>query len=385
MTPALPRVAALLHHPAQHFSPGFRALAENSSIELRVFYWSTRSGGAFDPGFDRHVQWDVDLLHGYDHWSANVEGVSASGVAALWKALGRFAPGVVLSFGWAEVISIAGTAWAFSRQVPVVLYGDASWQHERRGAIGAGRAVYLRALFRIAHGAISTGTFNREFYIRRGMSPGRIVDGCCPVDVEAFARERTAVATRLSRSPLRIGFAGKLIDIKGGDEFLAGLALLSPDLDWEAVVIGDGPLRADLELLGRELGIASRVQFLGFRNQSEMPALLAGLDVLCITSYEDRRVLVATEALAAGAVVVVSTQTAIWGKGDLVQHDVTGLVYRSGDPFRLARAVETLADPTVRNRLRAHADALLPSQTPAAFASFVSRAAREAVSASARP
>ena len=49
-----------------------------------------------------------------------------------------------------------------------------------------------------------------------------------------------------------------------------------------------------------------------------MPELLAGFDVLVVPSRFDMRVLVSIEAMAAGAVIVVSAATAIWGPGDLV-------------------------------------------------------------------
>lgn len=98
------------------------------------------------------------------------------------------------------------------------------------------------------------------------------------------------------------------------------------------MVIGDGPLMADLTALAGQLSIDDHVTFHGFANASEMPELLAALDVVVVPSRSDMRVLVSIEAMAAGTAIVVSDTTAVWEPGDLVADGVTGLVYQSGDP-----------------------------------------------------
>jgi glycosyltransferase involved in cell wall biosynthesis len=50
-----------------------------------------------------------------------------------------------------------------------------------------------------------------------------------------------------------------------------------------------------------------------------MPKLLAGFDVVVVPSRLDMRVLVTIEAMAAGAAVIVSDATAVWGPGDLMR------------------------------------------------------------------
>ena len=46
---------------------------------------------------------------------------------------------------------------------------------------------------RISDGALSTGAFNREFYIRYGMNPRHIWPGVCPADTESFGHARNGV------------------------------------------------------------------------------------------------------------------------------------------------------------------------------------------------
>jgi glycosyltransferase involved in cell wall biosynthesis len=189
---------------------------------------------------------------------------------------------------------------------------------------------------------------SRRRLVDRNLQPGvlyplryafrRIWPGVCPADTALFgqaraSRERTVKGEVFG---LRIGYAGKLITSKGVDELIRACSLLPRDRAWSLTVVGDGPLMADLTALAGQLHIDDRVSFRGFANASEMPKLLGSFDVV-VPSRSDMRVLVSIEATAAGAAIVVSDATALWGPGDLVADGVTGLVYRSGDPAGLAR------------------------------------------------
>src|SRR4051812_45313839 len=66
--PRKARVAIVVSHPIQHFVPFYRALARQGEIDLRVFFASTFAlKPSLDAGFNMMVQWDVDLLGGYEH------------------------------------------------------------------------------------------------------------------------------------------------------------------------------------------------------------------------------------------------------------------------------------------------------------------------------
>ena len=137
---------------------------------------------------------------------------------------------------------------------------------------------------------------------------------------------------------------------------------------------------ADLRALSDQLCIARRVTFHGFANTSEMPKLLASFDVVVVPSRFDMRVLVTIEAMAAGAVIVVSDTTAVWGPGDLVTDEITGLVYRSGDPAALARQLRRLLDePGLVGRLSADGARRAADFGPDSFARTLASSVRACV------
>jgi glycosyltransferase involved in cell wall biosynthesis len=267
------------------------------------------------------------------------------------------------------------------------MYGDTTWQHSASGRHRLARSAALHLLLRRCAGAVSTGTFNREFYIQHGMDPRRIWPGVCPADTETFG------AARAGRRPpgaddgeLRIGFAGKLIARKGVDELIRAAALLAPGRAWSITVVGDGPLLPELRALVAELGLCDRVTFRGFANTTEMPKLLAGFDVVVIPSRLDMRALVTTEAMATGAAVIVSDTTAVWGPGDLIEDGVTGLVYRSGEPAMLASQLgRLLDDPALLDRLQHCGAEQSVRFGPAAFARTIRDAAQMCLSGGSGP
>jgi glycosyltransferase involved in cell wall biosynthesis len=339
------RVSVVMDHPAQQFVRGLQVLSALEEVDLNVLYGSV-SPQVHDKGFDREVTWDVDLLEGY---SASKPPHSASMVGRLaWlrKQLRAGRPQVVLCYGWAAPIARATILLCLLSRTPLLLYGDSTWQHSSLGRHGLIRSLVLRQLMRICAGAVSTGTFNREFYIQHGMDPLRIWPGVCPADTEMFGQARSPECGMPGNetAPLKIGFAGKLIPRKGADVLLRAAALLPTTPPWSLTIVGAGPLMEVLQGDTADLGVGDRVMFHGFANTTEMPKLLAGFDVVVVPSRLDMRVLVTIEAMAAGAVIVVSDATAVWGPGDLVQDGVTGLVHASGDPADLARQLRRLLD-----------------------------------------
>jgi glycosyltransferase involved in cell wall biosynthesis len=363
-------IALVIDHPAQHFVRGFQLLAAEPGLRAYVCYGSVPER-AYDAEFGRPVSWDIDLLGGYA-WAAPG---SARTTPWLFRELRKTQPDVVVCYGWAAPVARAAIAYCLLTRTPLLMYGDTTWQHSSSGRRAAARTAALNLLLRQCAGAVSTGTFNREFYIRHGMNPRHIWPGVCPADTDSFAAAR-AERPAAAGGELRIGFAGKLVARKGVDELLRAAALLPSGRAWSVTVVGDGPLQPELRALTAELGLGDRVVFRGFANATEMPKLLAGFDVVVVPSRLDMRVLVTTEAMAAGAAVLVSDATAVWGPGDLVEEGVTGLVYRSGEPAMMARQLERLLDnPELLDRLQRGGAERSARFGPTAFAHTMADAA----------
>jgi glycosyltransferase involved in cell wall biosynthesis len=130
-----------------------------------------------------------------------------------------------------------------------------------------------------------------------------------------------------------IGFIGQLIPRKGVDVLLRALALIRDEI-WQCVLLGEGPEQRDLENLSIELGIDSRVFFLGF--QSNRLRYLKHFDLFVIPSYREGMPRALLEALAAGVPCVGAH---IPGIQELLENGVTGFTVPPGNSGALARAL----------------------------------------------
>ena len=114
----------------------------------------------------------------------------------------------------------------------------------------------------------------------------------------------------------------------------------------EFLLVGDGPLRQDLEREAASLGLGASAIFLGDRQ--DMPAVLASLDVAILTSDSESLSNVILEAMAAGLPVVAYS---VGGNSELLGHQ-RGALIPAGSETSFADALERLlADSALRQQL----------------------------------
>ncbi len=155
-----------------------------------------------------------------------------------------------------------------------------------------------------------------------------------------------ALRARPGDSPPRLVMVARLSLWKDQPTLLHALSGLK-DLDWQLDLVGDGPLRGQLEELVRSLGLTTRVGLLGYRR--DVPEQLAAAQVfLLITKWEGfpRSIL---EAMRAGLPVIASD---VGGVRESVVDGTTGWVIPPGDTARLGECLRALITrPELRVRM----------------------------------
>ena len=114
-------------------------------------------------------------------------------------------------------------------------------------------------------------------------------------------------------------------------------ARVAQQLPAQLVLVGDGPDRSAAEWLAHDLGIHTRVHFLG--KQEQVNELLALADLLLMPSEQESFGLVALEAMACK---VPSIATRVGGVPELIDNGVTGLLYDVGDVEAMAQGALSL-------------------------------------------
>jgi glycosyltransferase involved in cell wall biosynthesis len=100
--------------------------------------------------------------------------------------------------------------------------------------------------------------------------------------------------------PLRIVFVGRLIPVKGIPMLLDALVRIKGEFAVSLTIIGDGPLRDDLEKQVREKGLGDRVHLAGAKSLSEIAEYLREAHVFCLPSVRESGGAALMESLAAG-------------------------------------------------------------------------------------
>ncbi|MEJ7809070.1 MAG: glycosyltransferase [Gemmatimonadaceae bacterium] len=120
-----------------------------------------------------------------------------------------------------------------------------------------------------------------------------------------------------------------------------------------AVMVGEGPLRGEVERIAGELGLAGTLHLAGFREDADR--FLAAADVAALSSKEEGLGTVLVDALALGTPVAA---TAAGGIPEVIEDDVSGLLCPPGDAVALGvNIARLLAEPALAARLSAGARA----------------------------
>jgi len=201
-----------------------------------------------------------------------------------------------------------------------------------------------------AHVTLSQGIRDATLaaYARR---PRRVETVRPGIDLARFDRCRADPATvsRYRQGAGRlVGTVARLVPQKALDVLLeATPAILAQAPDTRVLIVGEGPLRAELEQRARTLGIAHAVVFAGY--QEDVVSAYRAMDVFVLPSRDEGFGLAFLEAMAAGVPVI---GTRVIGSVEAVRDGVTGLLVPAADAPALAQAVVRLFDdPELGRRL----------------------------------
>ena len=232
-------------------------------------------------------------------------------------------------------------AWWAGKPLHLGFIGS-DWNRHAKGRLGR----FFRPLFRRARLVTATGSGMRREMVEYGLDPERV-----EVLPNAIDMDRYPVASPGSAEYAFI-FVGELIPLKRVDLILRALARISPKHPEARICIaGRGRLEAELRSLAEQLGIADRIDFLGFVR--EVQPFLAKARAIVLASDEEGFPFSLVEAMSTGLVPI---STAVGSVPEFITDGENGLLYPPGDEQALAdRMNRVLEEPALYERLRAGA------------------------------
>lgn len=239
----------------------------------------------------------------------------------------------VTSYGFVAAMSgirpLMVTAWGSD-----VLFDPS----ERRGAAWLGRAALRRA-----DQVTTVAEHMNQPTLRLAARELELVSIPFGVDTDVFRYMPGAPGDDVLRIVCTRNFH-PLYDV---ESVVRAVATVSGALDTTLTLVGEGPERATLEKLTRDLNIADRVRFCGHISPLKLAEELAAANVFVTPSHADGNNVSLNEAMAVGCFPIA---TDIPANRQWIEDGRNGLLYPAGDAAALASAIRRAwDDPSLRS------------------------------------
>ncbi len=301
----------IVSHPIQYQAPLLRYIGKDPEIDLFVIFEKTfKDQKFFDKGFSVPIQWDVDLTTGYNFCSLDeMDKVNEKVLNA----------DIVWIHGWDSRFKRKTLRFAKRHKIPVLMRGENTQKSmpDGWGIKGLLKRLYLKKIFDNCDGFLCIGSENKDYYLKHGVLKEKLFFMPYTVD-NNFFQERAAAASKRRRalrkelnlepkSPIVL-FAGKLQKRKNPDLLISAFI----ELDHQKlnhpylIFVGDGAMRSKLETMNKFKD--GKIKFMGFKNQSDIPAFYDLADVFVLPSEREPWGLAINEAMNCSTVVIASDQ-----------------------------------------------------------------------------
>ncbi len=336
------KLAVIITHPIQYYSPLFVKLAKNSSIQLKVFYTLPQAKEQFyDIEFQKVIKWDIDLLDGYDYeFVKNISPAPSSKKffgtinPSLINKIKKWKAEAILVIGWKHYSFLRAMMY-FKGKIPVLFRGDSHLLDSVNNFRFRLKKKFLSWVYSFVDYALYVGKANKEYFKEFGLQEKQLIFAPHAIDNERFYDKNGEYEQKAREWREQLGFndedivflfAGKFIE-KKNPVFLVENFLKIDNPNFKLLLVGNGPLENELKEMAKA---DKRIRFLPFQNQSVMPVVYRLGDVFLLPSiYNETWGLAINEAMASGRAVLASNK--VGASLDLVKNNVNGFVFKAND------------------------------------------------------
>ena len=362
-----PALVIIQARATQFDGPFYKYLAEAGRFTFRVYFTETADAlRPYDPEISRHPDWSSDTVSGYPY-SVFPVGVPARLRMCLSIVTAR--PSLIIVSGWRSFEGCLILLLANFVRIPVGLRADNCLPPDGAKPTPLLKRLARACLFRLFTTGHPVGTLAAEYMISCGLDRSRLFEFPYLVDRDSLTRlnqsalrDRRSVRANLRIQPDDFVIVGvmKFVDREDpltlvrafsslqsmlreasdrvGKTDAGGSALRKPNR-CHLILIGDGPLRSEIEeLISTE--DADLVHMPGYVSYGSLPSYFAISDVLVHSAKGESWGVTVNEALVCGLPVIAADS--VGSTVDLIESGVNGFTFPSGNSPALAELLKTL-------------------------------------------
>lgn len=346
------RLSFFVSHPTPFEGPLYPKLTANGTLALEVYFW-----GWSDPAEQSSGEggikpcWNLQsLTDGYQHYR-----LPSQPWACWWyildHALTPSQDRVVLVNGWSDLAPLLAMFAARLKSIPIILRMDTVDLYRVSTLRGLRRRLIRSIIYRLPVAFMAIGSLSRE-HLRGWGIPNRSIftfpyaldNNVLAQNVSLHRTNRTTLRQELGIDPqVNVVMAAvKFVDREGARDLVAAFSGLP---NWHnstvLLMVGDGPMRAELEELAHRCD-TMRVIFTGWVDYSRLIQLYGISDLFVHPGIEEPWGCSVQEAAACRLPIVGSDL--VGATHDLVEHEVNGLIYEGGNVEALKAALVAMLE-----------------------------------------
>ena len=370
------RVVIMTEIIAPYRIPVFNVLARQQNIDLHVIFLSETDASLRQwPVYGSEIRFSYEVL---PSWRKRIGRYNLLLNASVVEALQRAAPDVIVCGGYNYVASWQALRWANRNKVQFLLWCESTVSDRRneRRLVESLKQTFLRG----CDAFVVPGESALRYLENMGVRRDAIFVAPNAVDIELFSvlakkarGQDHCLRTQLALPDRYFLFVGRLVKEKGVFDLLRAYQQLPDAARQEVglVLAGDGPLRASLEAMARDI-FPGTIHFAGFVQRDELAQYYGLSECLVLPTHTDTWGLVVNEAMACGLPVICTDVAGC--TSDLVREN--GRLVEPENVAQLSAAMQEIAlDPALRSRMSAESEKLIGQYSPDAWAHGMMQAA----------
>lgn len=167
-------------------------------------------------------------------------------------------------------------------------------------------------------------------------------------------------------------FVGNFLPVKNQELLLGAFAGLAQQKDHQnirLVMVGGGPLEAEIRQLAKDLGVETKITFAGRKTPSEVAIYMQASELLVLSSHNEGVPNVVLEAFASGRPVVT---TDVGGIHEVLKEDYLGCLTKPGDKVALVAALSRVLNrPNETERIAKYGSSFSWDKVASAYLSVI--------------